>query len=364
MALMSHYRLIKANLKSFSSKPLILNINTWRRLIFINDGNLIANYKMLFVAVLFSFMGIPMITALIRQVGIISALLAAVATQAEASASATSANPMVIKYHDSNAYDYHHAYHFELIRHILEVTRPEFGDYTVEPYSQAPTAKRQASLLNEGKLLNVHWAPPGTEIALADVSPIPVDILNGLQGYRVCMINAQAAVNFTAINDVQSLKNLRIAQGSSWAELPLYHFNGITPMEPPILGGLYPMLGLKRFDCIPLGVNEITTLHELEKTRYPFLAIEPSLLIVYDFPIYFYVSKKFPEIAKRFELGLKKLVNNGEFEKLFSEYHEKNLTQLNLTKRKIICLKSPFISVQRQCEQPFVLPDFIKQAKP
>jgi hypothetical protein len=88
------------------------------------------------------------------------------------------------------------------------------------------------------------------------------------------------------------------------------------------------------------------------------------LLIVYDFPIYFYVSKKFPEIAKRFELGLKKLADNGEFEKLFRQYHEKNLAQLNLTQRKIICLKSPFMSVQRQCEKPFVLPDFIKQARP
>lgn len=304
-----------------------------------------------------------MVNALIRLAGILSLLIIGMATHAESGASAILASPMVIKYHDSNAYDYHHAYHFELIHRILEITRPEFGDYKEEPYSQAPTAKRQASLLNEGKLLNVHWAPPGTDIALADVIPIPIDILHGLQGYRVCMINAQAVVNFSVIKDVASLKKLRIAQGSSWAELPLYHFNGITPIEPPTLGGLYPMLGLKRFDCIPLGVNEITTLYDLEKRRYPFLAIEPSLLIVYDFPIYFYVSKNFPDIAKRFELGLKKLVDNGEFEKLFSEYHEKNIAGLHLTKRKIICLKSPFTNIQHECEEPFVLPDFIKRAE-
>ena len=274
-------------------------------------------------------------------------------------ANAESADPMVIKYHNSNAYDYHHAYHFELIHRILEITRPEFGDYKEEPYSQAPTAKRQASLLTEGKLMNVHWASPGTDIALADVIPIPIDILHGLQGYRVCMINSEAEVNFNAVNDVESLKNLRIAQGASWSELPIYYFNGIKPIEPPILGGLYPMLGLKRFDCIPLGVNEITTFYEIEKARYPFLAIEPSLLIVYDFPIYFYVSKKFPKIAERFALGLKKLTASGELEKLFKQYHAKDIEQLNIKNRRVICLKSPFMNLEHQCQLPFKLTDAI-----
>lgn len=267
--------------------------------------------------------------------------------------------PMVIKYHNSNINDYQHVYHLALIHRILEITRPEFGDYREESYGQAPTAKRQASLLSEGKLMNVHWAPPGTDIALADVIPIPVDILHGLLGYRVCMINSEAGVDFSTINNVESLKHLRIAQGSSWSELPIYYFNGIKPIEPPILGGLYPMLGLKRFDCIPLGVNEITIIHETEKTRYPFLAIEPSLLIVYDFPIYFYVSKKFPKIAERFALGLKKLIANGELEKLFKQYHAKELAQLHLKKRKIICLKSPFMNAQNQCQLPFKLSDVI-----
>jgi ABC-type amino acid transport substrate-binding protein len=271
---------------------------------------------------------------------------------------------MVIKYHNTSGHDYQHVYNFELIHRILEITRPEFGDYKEEPYGQAPTAKRQAALLNEGELLNVHWAPPGTDIALADVIPIPVDILRGLQGYRVCLINDKAGVNFSAINNVETLKGLRIAQGASWSELPIYYFNGIKPIEPPILNGLYPMLGLNRFDCLPLGVNEINTIYDLEKPNYPFMAIEPSLLIVYDFPIYFYVSKKFPEIAERFKLGLKKLLANGEFDKLFKKYHGKNIEQLNLSSRKIICLKSPFSDNQNQCPQPFLLPDFIRQAKP
>lgn len=304
-----------------------------------------------------------MATQLLRLFALFALLFASSATTKllanEQKSALVAREPMVIKYHNTSGHDYQHAYNFELIHRILEITRPEFGDYKEESYGQAPTAKRQASLLSEGKLLNVHWAPPGTDIALADVIPIPIDILHGLQGYRVCLINSQANVDFGAINDVESLKNLRIAQGASWSELPIYYFNGIKPIEPPILGGLYPMLGLKRFDCIPLGVNEITTLYESEKGRYPFLAIEPSLLIVYEFPIYFYVSKKFPGIAERFTLGLKKLMASGEFERLFKKYNEKNLVQLHLKTRKIICLKSPLTDVQHQCQGPFKLSDVI-----
>ena len=271
---------------------------------------------------------------------------------------------MVIKYHNTSGHDDHHAYNFELIHRILEITRPEFGDFKEEPYGQAPTAKRQAALLSEGKLLNVHWAPPGTDIALADVIPIPIDILRGLQGYRVCLVNTQASVDFSGINSAETLKGLRIAQAASWAEIPIYRFNGIKPIEPPTLNGLYPMLGLKRFDCIPLGVNEIDTIYKLEKSQYPFMAIESSLLIVYDSPIYFYVSKKFPKIAERFTLGLNRLLANGDLDKLFNHYHKKNIDQLHLGNRKVICLKSPFSNNPKQCRQPLLLPDFIKHAKP
>jgi ABC-type amino acid transport substrate-binding protein len=272
--------------------------------------------------------------------------------------------PMVIKYHHTLDLEDQHAYNFELIHRILEITRPEFGDYKEEPYGQAPTAKRQASLLSEGKLLNVHWAPPGTDIALADVIPIPIDILRGLQGYRVCLVNAQAGVNFSRINSVDTLKGLRIAQGAHWAEIPIYLFNGIKPIDAPGTNGLFLMLGLKRFDCIPLGVNEIETMYKQESPHYPFMAIEPSLLIVYDSPIYFYVSKKFPKIAERFSLGLNRLLANGDFDRLFNHYHKKNIEQLKLGNRTVICLKSPFSDNQKQCPQPFLLPDFIQQVKP
>lgn len=289
---------------------------------------------------------------------IASLLLTAYATAAEIAV--TKNAPMVIKYHFTERGDFHHSYNVELIRRILEVTVPEFGEFKIQTYGQAPMARRQALLLNEGELMNVQWASPGIDIANAEVIEIPVDILRGLQGYRVCLINSQAGVDFSRIHDLDSLKTIRIGQGVGWTELAIYYANGIRPLEPPNLTGLYPMLGFKRIDCIPLGINEIDGIVEHEQKTFPFMAIEPSLLIYYDLPIYFYVSKKHPEIARRFELGLKKLKASGEFDRIFQKYHLANIHSLKLSNRKIICLKSPLSRNQHQCEGPQSIPDFFK----
>lgn len=297
---------------------------------------------------------------------LISSVLAAeVNTSANSMASTSSvalspATSMVIKYHFSERGDYHHGYNVELIRRILEITLPEFGEFQIQTYSQAPMARRQALLLNQGELMNVQWASPGIDIAKAEVIEIPIDILRGLQGYRVCMINAQAGIDFSQIRDLESLKTIRLGQGVGWSELAIYYANGIRPLEPPNLTGLYPMLGFKRIDCIPLGINEIDSIIEREHKAFPFLAIEPSLLIYYELPIYFYVSKKYPEIAKRFELGLRKLKASGEFEQLFQKHHLQNIQSLKLQNRKLICLKSPLSRNQHQCEGVKTIPDFFK----
>jgi ABC-type amino acid transport substrate-binding protein len=293
-----------------------------------------------------------------------SSLLAAQAPNSSPSAATSSVAPasssMVIKYHFTERGDFHHSYNIELIRRILEVTVPEFGAFQIQPYGQAPVARRQALLLTEGELMNVQWASPGIDIANAEVIEIPIDILRGLQGYRVCMINSQAGVDFSRVRDVDSLKAIRIGQGVGWTELAIYYANGIRPLEPPNLVGLYPMLGFKRIDCIPLGINEISSIIEREQKTFPFMAIEPDLLIYYDLPIYFYVSKKHPDIARRFESGLKKLIASGEFDRLFQKYHLNNIQHLKLQHRRIICLKSPLSNNKHQCEGPQSIPDFFK----
>ncbi len=275
-------------------------------------------------------------------------LLLAVPLNTAAQSQAEEQSPMVVRYYDRGVKDARHAYKFELIAKIMEVTRAEYGDYTFVPFGEEPSAKRQALLISEGQILNLLWASPGTVIARADVITIPVDILRGLLGYRICLINP---AHFPTSDKLTSINQLHIAQGLNWADIEIYKHNDIHPKQAPTFEALFEMLAAKRYECLPLGADEVMYTWRDQKDKFPFLAVEPNLLIYYDYPIYLHISKQFPALAKRVELGLKKLQRNGEFNRLFKQHHAADIAQLNLNQRKIFCLKSPYLPEQGQCEK-------------
>lgn len=258
---------------------------------------------------------------------------------------------MVIKYPKFEGIsEERQSYRLELIKLILERTKAEYGDYRLERYiGQDPGAKRQAILVSNGDAINMVWSSPGTVIAKAGVIPIPIDILRGLLGHRVCLINHNNKLNFNAITDVNSLQSIRIGQGLGWTDIAIYNFNNITPISASTFDGLVGMLAANRFDCAPLGINEIEDIYKEKRSDMPMLSIEPSLLIYYDFPVYFYVSARYPRIAERIKKGLQTIHNSGEFDRLFDRYYHDKFKALNVKERRVICLKSPYLPEDKQC---------------
>lgn len=269
---------------------------------------------------------------------------------------AAQAEPMVVRYHITPGTEKHTRYQFDLVERALEVTRAEFGDYRVEPYTEAPTAMRQALLLSEGRAMNMQWASPGTPIAKADVLTVPVDILQGLLGYRVCIVNKARLPAFAQVQRLQDLQQFKIGQGIGWADMLIYQHNQVPVLGASKLNYLFPMLASERFDCLALGVNEVAIKFAEEQQAYPALVIEPSLLIYYEFPIYIYVSKKTPLLAQRLELGLARLQASGEFNQRLQDYFGAHISQLKLNERHIVCLHSPYLADQAQCLAPVQLP--------
>lgn len=268
--------------------------------------------------------------------------------------------PMQVRYHKTESLADLNAFHFALIQSALEITRPEFGDYVINPYGLAPTAKRQAMLLTEGKLLNLQWASPGTPISQAEVIQIPFDFLQGILGYRICLINSKSRVNLADVGNLEGLRKIRVGQGYDWTDVEVYRHNRIPIEVYPGLVNLIPALGLNRIDCLALGANEVQFKFEDLKGDYPFLKIDPSLILYYHFPIYFYVSKKHPELAERMILGLNKLQESGAYDVLFNKFFAQYLEPLHLHNRKIICLTNPYLRVPNQCSTP-VQPPALKK---
>lgn len=184
--------------------------------------------------------------------------------------------------------------------------------------------------------MNVAWSSPGTPVANAEVIPLPIDILRGLLGYRVCLfnINSNTFLKLEDTFNTGSLGFVKIAQEEAWSDVEIYRNNDIEPVLAPNVSSLFDMLGFKRYDCLPLGVNEIDFIYNEKKARYPFLRIDTRLLIYYDFSKYLYVSKTQSLLAKRFQLGLTQMRKSGEFDQLFMQYHPEDTFSLNLRSRK------------------------------
>ncbi len=258
--------------------------------------------------------------------------------------------PMVVRYPDEGTVWPTYLYRYELIKQILETTRSEYGDYRLEPYrAKDPGVKRQAMLISEGDQINLLWASPGTAIANANVIPIPVDILKGTLSSRICLTNRMSRSKLNAVTDIKTLKNIRIGQGAGWADVEIYTFNKIPTVLSSSFAGLFGMLATNRFECIAFGIDEINYIYSEKTQEMPMLEIDKTFLIYYDFPVHFYVSAKYPELAERFKKGMLKLQMNGEFDRLFDHFYQDKLKGLNLNARRVICLKSPFVPLEKQC---------------
>ena len=254
---------------------------------------------------------------------------------------------MTVRYYNRGEADAHHAYKFALIEKALDFTRPEYGDYRIDPYRLQPSAKRQPVMLSEGKQLNLIWASPGTHHTQGDVIAIPIDISKGYLGSRVCLVSRNTPP-FNHISQLDDLRKIRIGQIKDWADTRIYQHNGLQPVPASNYEALFNMLSSDRFDCLALGANEVMLAYRAKQTTYSSLKVDSQLLIVYEYPLYFYVSKKFRRLAERIKTGLEKLQKNGEFDKLFNKHFGEDLKTLALDQRKIICLQSPYIAPDKQ----------------
>jgi hypothetical protein len=295
--------------------------------------------------------GEMMIKLLIHTLISFALLISLALTAAEISQQNAAPNPMVVRYYNRGAPDSLHNYKYELIRLALDATRDLYGDYSIEPYTSDPGAPRLAQLINDGQIVNLLWASPGTPIADANVIEIPVDIMHSLLGVRVCFIHKENMSNLNQVTNLATLRKIKIGQGRNWADVRVYQNNHIEPITTPEISNVIGLLGNKRIDCFPMGATEVGPIFDEQRKNFPYLSIDKNLLIYYDYPIYFYVSKTEPRLAKRIEDGLRLLQKNGQFNALFQRYFLKNLLDLHLSQRKIICLESPYVDKNTQCKE-------------
>ncbi|MFZ6798868.1 amino acid ABC transporter substrate-binding protein [Undibacterium sp. Di24W] len=226
----------------------------------------------------------------------------------------------------------------EILRLALEKTVVEFGPFELQASSQNTNGLRYLNNLANDSDLNVVWSST-TEEKERNYLPIRIPLRKGLMGYRLLLVHKDKQDSLKEVRSLEDLKKFSVGQGVGWEDVKLYEANGIAVIEAKY-SNLFRMLSYKRFDFFPRGINEIFRELEKESVQNPNLVVDENLLIYYPWPYYFFVSKSNPQLHKRIEMGLRKMIKDGSFDAIFWKHNGRAIEAANFKKRHIIYIKN------------------------
>ena len=142
------------------------------------------------------------------------------------------------------------------------------------------------------------------------------------------------------VNNLSELQTFIGGHGRHWADLPVYSANNLKVITAVKYEKLFKLLKNGRFDYFHRGVNEIwgeVAQHSDD------LVIADNIMLYYPQPVYFFVSKHRPKLAKQLEKGITLALEDGSYKALFLSYYDDVLSQSNLASRTLITLKNPTV---------------------
>lgn len=252
-------------------------------------------------------------------------------------------NKVIIKHYTvtvKSPNDQRDTYYLELLRLVLEKTKPEFGDYQLEPIAFAMNQQRALMHLGKGSI-DVVWSMTSQEReSLKHSTPIYIPLIKGLLGYRIFIIRKGEQNRFSGINTIEELKKKVAGQGNDWPDYYILKQNNLPVVSSSYYSALFEMLELGRFDYFPRGVMEPWT--ELTTQSPDTLEIEKELMLHYPTAMYFFVANNNPMLKKRITKGLNMAIEDGSFEKLLCSHPYLNpvFSLANMDKRRVFELEN------------------------
>ncbi|MCG6201939.1 transporter substrate-binding domain-containing protein [Psychromonas antarctica] len=232
----------------------------------------------------------------------------------------------------------------DYLNRSLQVTQAEYGDYELIASAKMEQGRSliEIAQAENSKLDIASYAPTKEREKLA--IPIRIPALNGLMGYRLCLIKDGSQIRFDDITSQQQLvdKKITIGQHQDWPDTSILRANDIVVKTTYKKKLLFQQLSRGRFDCFSRGANEIYEEYLAHKAEG--ISIEENLLLYYPLPIFFFVNKSQPQLAERVQLGLEKLIASGEYDLIFERFFSKTNAQLKLSERTVIDLYNPTLS--------------------
>jgi len=261
------------------------------------------------------------------------------------SASPKSGVMTYIHHPPESAVDVRYAYQWEILKTALEKTRPKWGDYRIL-VSDFMTEQRQTYELEHatGKL-NVMYlgTTPDFERNLVGIH-IPVD--KNLGGYCVFLVRDGEQSRFANVRTLDDLRKFSYGLGLGWIDVGVLRSNGFNVVTGSSYDGLFDMLAHRRFDVFLRAAVEV--LDEYDRHKNNGLAIEQSILFYYPLPMYFWFprTEEGRRLAARAEEGMRMMIADGTYDRIFDKYQRWKIERLNLSQRRMFSIRNPYLGPQ------------------
>ena len=218
---------------------------------------------------------------------------------------------------------YNDDYNLDLLKLALSKMGTEFEIQTI---AQDSSQERIIRELESGEIINLFWmgcSQKNSERLLE----VPIPLFRGLLGHRIFMIHKDDAPLFTHIKTIKDLQKLRGVVGNGWPDEEIMLSSGLPLVRSTYKNAFKLMNARNRAEYFPRGSYEIIPELEKRKLSLPNLRMQENLPLVYKYAVVFYVSPKFPELAKLIHQGLLKSYEDGSFLEKFRNHKVVNFSR-------------------------------------
>jgi hypothetical protein len=250
--------------------------------------------------------------------------------------------------------DTRYQYDWAVLRAAMDKTRASFGPYDIREAAEKMVPSRvEYEMENPDGRVNIFVRSTSIELE-KHFLPIRIPVDRGLLGYRVLLVRATDLPGFAAVRNLDDLRKFRIGQGKGWSDVKILRMSGFNVVEGDSYDGLFSMLTAERFDAFSRSIGEALAEYDLQHETHPEIAIEPTLLLHYPFPRYFFVRRdaQGEQLAKRIESGLEMMVRDGSLASLFFQYKADQIKRAGLDKRIILNIPNPLLPPETPLGRP------------
>ncbi|WP_343733361.1 hypothetical protein [Duganella sp.] len=245
--------------------------------------------------------------------------------------------------HNFSRQDSRDRYTLLMLRAALDASSARYGDYDLRSSPLGMERDRLLSEMKKGALVNLsaQITSPEWERSLM---PIRIPIDKGLSGYRISLIAGSQQARFNTITTLEQLKRLPLGAGRQWSSTAVFLHAGFEVAQGNSTANLHSMLAAHRFLHFPRGIEEAVFEQAAYAPAFPDLEVERSMAIFFPLPRYFFVTPGQPRLAGRLEYGLRRMLADGSFDRIFHDFYDELINKVNLRKRRIFRLDNPLLS--------------------